>query len=473
MNTFIILSSSGILAMLAGSHQRKNWGLPIVLLACALGIMSITLPWQGDFTAVMHNMLTFDNLSMSFSLVMVFLTIGILILSHYYYQPSVEHLSDIYALFMFSLSGGVLLVSFHNLVMLFLGAEILSIPLYILAASHRRNLSSNEAGLKYYLMGSFATCFMLLGITLIYGASGTFDLAEIQTFITKGGSQSSLFITGVTLVFGTLLFKLSAVPFHFWAPDVYQGAPTVLTAFVSTVVKVAVAGALIKLTMTISSGYSQGSGSVTSLFPFHQTTWFWLLVLAAGASMLFGSIVALQQTDLKRFLAYTGIFNAGFVLLPVLNGQENVSATLLYYLSGYGVSAILCFTIYAELKKKTGIDTMESLHGVLFSNKLVGTTLIICFLSFSGIPPLAGFWGKYGILSLSLESNLFPLTIVAIVSSLIGAYNYIRIITSIATKKESNTSVFTFQPAFSAWLAAGSALLLLMGFLPEVFMNIF
>jgi NADH-quinone oxidoreductase subunit N len=473
MNTFIILSSSGIIAMLAGSHQRKQWGLPIVLAACFLAILSITLPWLGDYSAVLHNMLSFDKLSSSFSLVMVFLTIGILILSHYYYYPAVEHLSDIYALFMFSLAGGILLVSFQNFVMLFLGAEILSIPLYILAASHRRHLSSNEAGLKYYLMGSFATCFMLLGITLIYGASGTFDLNELRLFLTNGGMQSSLFMTGITLVFGTLLFKLSAVPFHFWAPDVYQGAPTVLTAFVSTVVKVAVAGAMIKLAAAISFEGIPASANVVSQIAFSQTTWFWLLVLASAASMLFGSIVALQQNDLKRFLAYTGIFNAGFVLLPVLSKHPNVLSSLLYYMAGYGVAAILCFTLYAELKKLTGIDTMSGLQGLLHKHKLAGVTMIVCLLSFTGIPPLAGFWGKFGILSLSMQSHLIPLVLVAILSSLIGAYNYIRIVTAIATPDNQNATKLTFHPFFIGWLALGTLLLIAMGCFPESFINLF
>lgn len=471
MNVFILLTASGILSMLAGVQKRKSWGLPIVLAACASAIIMITFKWYGDYDAVMHNMQVFDTLSGSFSRIMIFLTIGIFILSYYYYPAGVEHKSDIYALFVFSLSGAFLLVSFNNLVMLFLGAEIMSIPLYILAASHRRNLLSNEAGLKYYLMGSFATCFLLLGITLVYGATGTFDVTETKEFIQNGGLSNPFIVVGFTLIFSTLLFKLSAAPFHFWAPDVYEGAPTVLTAFVSTVVKIAVVAAMIRMIEVLLLSEAGAAVTVPVLNGIQDTPWFWLLALSSAASMLFGSIVALQQIELKRFLAYTGIFNAGFILIPVLMHDTQTHKTLLYYLLGYGIASILSFTIYAELKKDTGQASISGLQGLLYKNKIAGTSLLICLLSFTGIPPLAGFWGKFGILSGGLEGHLLPLVICAILASIIGAYNYVRIIFLIATPDQKNTQSIHLRPFFSSWILLGTVLLVVLGLIPDLFLS--
>ncbi|MCE2788434.1 MAG: NADH-quinone oxidoreductase subunit N [Saprospiraceae bacterium] len=471
MNVFIILAVSGILAMMAGVHGKKSLGLPVVLTACLLALAAIYVPWPGDYSEYLHQMLVFDSVSYSFSSIMVFLSIGIFVLSYYYYPAGIEHQSDIYSLFVFSLSGAFLLVSFHHLVMLFLGAEIMSIPLYVLAASNRKNLLSNEAGLKYYLMGSFATCFLLLGITLMYGAAGTYDLKEIHDFIVREGVDVPMFSIGMTLVLGALLFKLSAVPFHFWAPDVYEGSPTVLTAFVSTVVKIAVVGAIVRLISILNLPVGS-SESVMEEIAFYSTPWFWLLVLASAASMIFGSIAALQQTELKRFLAYTGIFNAGFVLVPVLSGPSDHSRIILYYLVGYGVASILCFTIYAEIKKITGENSIKSLQGLLYKNKAAGIAMIFCLLSFTGIPPLAGFWGKFGILSAGLSSHLLPLVVCAIVASLIGAYNYLSLVIRIATPESDQDASYSLHPVFTVWILFGALLLLGIGLTPEFFQQL-
>lgn len=468
MNVFIILAVSGILAMMAGVHGRKSLGLPVVITACLLALAAIYVPWPGDYSEYLHQMLVFDQVSSSFSSIMVFLSIGIFVLSYYYYPAGIQHLSDIYALFVFSLSGAFLLVSFHHLVMLFLGAEIMSIPLYILAASNRRNLLSNEAGLKYYLMGSFATCFLLLGITLLYGACGTYDIMEIQKFVQNEGFDVPMFSAGMTLVFGALLFKLSAVPFHFWAPDVYEGSPTVLTAFVSTVVKIAVVGAIIRL-ISIVNLSAASTGADISQISFDHTPWFWLLILASAASMIFGSIAALQQTELKRFLAYTGIFNAGFVLVPVLSGSSDHSRIILYYLVGYGIASILCFTIYAEIKKFTGENSMKSLQGLLHKNKAAGIAMILCLCSFTGIPPLAGFWGKFGILSAGLSSQLLPLVICAIITSLIGAFNYLSLVIRIVSPAQEQDTSYSIHPVFTAWILIGASLVLGLGLFPAFF----
>lgn len=472
MILFIILAVSGILSMFAGTHNRKRWGLPIVILGTMTALVAALLGMTGDFEQYMHNMLTFDALSLSFGMAMFFLTILILMASYFYYSMDVSHLTDIYALLMFSLSGAFLLVSANNLVMVFLGAEILSIPLYILAASHRLNLLSNEAGLKYYLMGSFATCFLLLGITLMYGASGTFDIQEIGVFIKNGGQTSSLLLTGFTLLTGALLFKLSAVPFHFWAPDVYEGAPTTLTAFVSTVVKISVLGVLLRLIQTLFTFDVAGMGRENMSLFFENSVWYWLVYLASAASMIFGSIAALRQTDIKRLLAYTGIHNAGFILIPVLSGAKDQSGMVLYYLTAYGMAAILSLFIYAELKKVAGVTSISGLQGLFYRNRVLAAAFIVALLSFAGIPPLAGFWGKIGVLTIGLHDSILPLIVIAVITSVIGAYNYVRITVSmVSDRNEQQDEPVASKSGLNLFLYFVAGLLVLAGLFPNILMH--
>ncbi len=296
--------------MFVGVFKFKGLGLPLVILSCIAALFILMFNYNGDYSELMNNMLLFDKFSFGFSVVMILVTMGVLIISKYYYKNNIEHLSDIYALFIFSLIGGILLVSYQNLVMLFLGIEILSIPLYILAASNRRNLHSNEAGIKYFLMGSFASCFLLLGITLLYGTTGSFDLNSISEYVSaNAANMPALFVTGCLLILGAFAFKISAVPFHFWAPDVYQGSPTVIAAFMATVVKIAAFGALIRF--------------IDQIIYLQSGIWQQMIIRTAILTLIVGSVTALFQTNLKRLLAYSGITNAGYVLVAVGTLQTN------------------------------------------------------------------------------------------------------------------------------------------------------
>ena len=340
MTSVIVLAAAGIASMFVGVFNIKRLALPLVLLACLAALGIIMFHYNGGYESLMNNMLAFDAFSYGFSVVMILITMGILVISNFYYRNNVEHLSDIYALFIFSLIGGILLCSYNSLVMLFLGIEILSIPLYILAASNRKNLFSNEAGLKYFLMGSFASCFLLLGITFIYGTANSFDMNVIAQYVNANpGNLSPLFITGAVLILGSFIFKVSAVPFHFWAPDVYQGSPTVITAFMATVVKTAAFGGLIRFI----------SGTI---FP-ETAIWSDVLNVIAILTLIVGNILALYQTNLKRLLAYSGIANAGYILVAVATLREETFGYVLYYLTAYGVGSMIAFTIYFIVKDQT------------------------------------------------------------------------------------------------------------------------
>ncbi|MBK8820503.1 MAG: NADH-quinone oxidoreductase subunit N [Saprospiraceae bacterium] len=451
MNTIILLAVTGIFSMFSGIFRQKQLALPAILIAFILALGMLTFGWIGNYDDILNNMLIFDNLAINFSLVIIFISIFIFIMSQYYYSDDIEHLTDLFALFVFSIIGGILLVSFQNLTMLFLGTEILSIPLYILAASNRRNLASNEAGLKYYLMGSFATCFLLLGITLIYGAYGSFDLTDIHTALATQGI-SSLFLTGVVLILCSFIFKLSAVPFHFWAPDVYHGAPTVLTAFVSTVVKVAVMGALLRFMAFIGN--------------YNSEKWVILFMLVSVATMIFGTIVSIKQKNFKRLLAYSGMANVGFVLIAILTAGEGSSGYILYNLTAYSIASILAFTIYSTIKSQTGIDTIKGISGLVTHNKLLATGLLVSMLSFAGIPPLAGFFGKYFIIFSAVKAGDTWLAVIAILTSVVAAYNYLRI-SAYVVNDNNSIPVLKITTRYRIFIILCIALIIGGGILPD------
>ncbi|MBK9737352.1 MAG: NADH-quinone oxidoreductase subunit N [Saprospiraceae bacterium] len=458
MNAIIVLAVTGILSMYAGIFDQKRFGLPIAALGCLLASVIILGNYIGDYSALMNNMLLFDNFSLGFSAVMIIVSIGVLIMSKFYYSSEIEHLTDIYALFIFSLIGGIIMVSYQNLVMLFLGTEILSIPLYILASSNRRNLASNEAGLKYYLTGSFASCFLLLGITLIYGAVGSLDINIIAQYISlNNNTLSGLFITGSVLVLGAFIFKVSAVPFHFWAPDVYQGSPTILTVFLVTVVKIAAFGALIRfISFTIFS---------------HIEIWQKLLYIISIITMIGGNGIAIYQHNLKRLLAYAGIANAGFLLMAVITPMQNTNAYILYYFAGYSVASIMGFSIYSVIKNQTGIDSIDGLKGLITNNKLLTISLTIVSLSMSGIPPLAGFFGKYLIFSNVIQSDEIFLFTIAILTSIIGAYNYFRVMTFAIQTSDVPIQKVYIDPLYRVLLIWGIILIVGIGILPDQIIN--
>ncbi len=455
MNSIIVLAAAGIASMFVGVFKLKRLGLPLVILSCLAALGILMLNYNGDYSSLMNNMLVFDNFSFGFSCVMILVTMGVLVISKYYYRENIEHLSDIYALFIFSLIGGILLVSFQSLVMLFLGLEILSIPLYILAASNRRNLFSNEAGLKYFLMGSFASCFLLLGITLIYGTTGSFDLDIIGEYVTANRSSlPGLFVAGCLLILAAFAFKISAVPFHFWAPDVYQGSPTVITAFMATVVKTAAFGALIRF--------------VDQTILLQSDIWQQMIIRTAILTLVVGNFTALFQTNLKRLLAYSGIANAGYVLIAVGTLQINTTEYVLYYLTSYSIATILAFTIYSIIKEQTGIDSIEGLKGLFANNKLLTITLAISMFSLAGIPPLAGFFGKYAIFANAVKAGNIYLVIIGVLSSLLGVYYYLRVMAN-AFQTTPAIAQIKIYPGYRIILFAGILLLLALGVMPDIF----
>lgn len=456
MNAIIIIALAGIASLFIGVFELRKLLLPFLIVACLAAIAVIGFGYIGNYALWLNGMLQFDAQAGIFSILLIALTVVIFLFSKYYYTEQIDHLADIYALLLFSLAGGIIMVSFNNLVMLFMGIETLSIPLYVLAASNRKNLLSNEAGLKYFIMGAFASSFLLLGITFIYGTTGTFSIDGIAQYIAHGDTGNFLFVIGSLLIVSAFIFKVSAVPFHSWAPDVYQGSPTIITAFMSTVVKTAAFATFIRF-MSI---FMQSNAEL------------WQNVLSAVAilTMLAGNIVALYQTNLKRMLAYSGIANAGYVLIALATQQPDTYKYIFYYMTVYSVATIAAFVIYFIIKKQHDVDTIEGLKGLASHNKILAFSLSAVMLSLAGIPPLAGFFGKYGIFINALEAGNYGLVIIAVISSLIGVYYYFKVMSMSYQKTDMEIQV-SVPVGLHVLLISAVLLLLVLGLYPSLLLQ--
>ena len=335
--------------------------------------------------------------------------------------------TDHYALILFALVGALLMVSYTNMTMLFLGIEILSIPMYILAGSKKDDLSSNEAAFKYLIMGAFATGFLLFGITLIYGSTGSFDLTEIQNAVSVPGKVPGIFYTGVLLMLVGMAFKVSAAPFHFWAPDVYQGAPTMMTAFMATIVKTAAMAAFLRL---FDTTFVRVSG-----------TWTEVLWVMAALTLLVGNITAVFQTSTKRMLAYSSVAHAGYMLLALISANVYSSPGILFYTLAYSIGSIATFCIVSVVVNARGDDGIHSFNGLAKTNPLLAGIMTIALLSLAGIPPTAGFFAKYYIFTSAFMAGNVGLVLIAIVASLIGVYYYFRIIIAMYFKEGKHEEV--------------------------------
>lgn len=412
MTALVLLSSLGVIALLAEIFGFKKILFPIVILGLITTFVLNLVDWNTDQSY--FGMMRYDNFAVTFSSVLIGVSVLWFIMSEGFFKEE-SSLTDHFALIIFALAGGVIMVSYTNMTMLFLGIEILSIPMYVLAGSKKDDVSSNEAGFKYLIMGAFATGFLLFGITLIYGSTASFDLPTIADYVSSNaGAIPGMFYVGVLLMLVGMAFKVSAAPFHFWAPDVYQGAPTQVTAFMATVVKTAAFAAFLRL---FSSCFANVSG-----------VWIHVLWGMAALTLLTGNITAVMQTSTKRMLAFSSIAHAGYMLLALIALNQYSQSSILFYTLAYSIGSIASFGVLSIVAGARGSDSVDAFNGLAKTNPLLAVAMTVSLLSLAGIPPTAGFFAKYYIFNAAFQSGQGWLVLIAILASLIGVYYYFRII---------------------------------------------
>lgn len=461
MKDLFIISGLGVLAMLAEIFKFKKLLYPLVLIGVLAAYVTNFMEWNNNYNIEMFgNMMRFDNVALAFSGVILVTAFFWFILANDYFEQ--DHVTDHFALVLFALVGAVMLTGFSNMTTLFLGIEILSIPMYVLAASRKRDLASNEAGFKYLIMGSFASGFLLFGIALIYGATGSFDLMAIRSFISHSqGVLPVFFYAGVLMVLIAMLFKVSAAPFHFWAPDVYEGSPTVITALMSTIVKTAAFAAFMRLFLVVFGGVNE--------------TWSMILAVVIALSLVVSNITAATQNSVKRMLAYSSISHAAFMLMAILANQRGMASVsaILYYSLAYSVGSIAAFTVLYNVSKAKDNSNIEAFNGLGKRHPFMAACMVVAMLSLAGIPITAGFFAKYFIFSVMIGTTFKWLIILAILTSAVGVYYYFKVIIAMYFKQEDGEQEVTMETSHVLLLALTTIFTLALGIVPKYVIEIF
>lgn len=461
MNEIILTAVWGIVMMLAGAFI-KNKSIAKYLAIGGIVICLIGNCWElyygeSSFHIDVKDMLrATSSYHLTFLSVMLICTLLFFLLNGRDIEKVGSHVSEYFALIFFVLCGVGIVSTFNTLLMLFVGIEIISIPLYILTGSDKRNLKSNEAALKYFLMGSFSTGLMLMGIAFIYGGSdtGSFFLDSINL---GAGKMSVLLVIGLLLLMVSMSFKVSAAPFHFWTPDVYDGAPTVFTSFMATIVKAAGFFAFVRL-------FENAFGTI-------QPEWQKLITIITAATLLIGNLTAVFQQSVKRMLAYSSIAQAGFMLLALFALNKQAQEGLVLYAAAYSLATIGIFAVLIKMNDYT----IDGFNGLAKKQPVLALTATIFLLSLTGIPLTAGFQAKFYMLLAAVKNgHSIWLVILAVLCAAISAYYYFRIIQAMYFKDSDEaapTQDWDITPSFKVLLIITAAIIIILGISPNLLIN--
>jgi NADH-quinone oxidoreductase subunit N len=417
--------AAGILILLLVAIARRRIrtyepALVIGLLGLASSAYFLTKQWSlviddGPADAMAH-MTAVDGFSVFIgTVVIVSALLTLLLSSDYLVRRGIESRPEYVALLMFSVSGMLAMAGANDLIVVFVALEILSIPLYVLAAYDRRRARSLEAGIKYFVLGAFSSAIFLYGVALVYGGTGTTSLTGIQDFLaTNILADEGTLLAGLALLVVGLGFKIAAVPFHMWTPDVYEGAPSPVTAFMASATKAAGFAALLRVLYTG--------------LPQYEADWRNVLFVLAALTLIGGSIAALRQTDLKRLLAYSSIAHAGYILIGVQAGTAQGLQAALVYLLVYAFMTIGAFALVSALDTRDDVHAIDDLRALGRRRPVVAALLAFFLLAQAGIPPTSGFIAKLGVFGAAADAHSYALLIIGVLTSVITLYFYLRVI---------------------------------------------
>ncbi len=450
MNAIIFSATWGVLMMFSGIFISKPAVIRNLAITGAALLLLVNVADSGHthfFHVDVKGMLVFDSFGLLFNSIAFTAVLVYFILGAKDIEEVGVNVGEYFALIFFVLCGVSIASSFNSLLMLFLSIEIISIPLYILTGSDKRNLKGTEASLKYFLMGAFSTGIMLMGIALIYGATGSFSLGNMSVQLE---GFAPVMMAGLLLLLIAMSFKVSAAPFHFWTPDVYDGAPTIFTSFMATIVKAAVFIAFVRL---FDAAY--GSSLVK-----------WRLTIAfiVAATLFVGNITAVFQQSVKRMLAYSSIAQAGFMLFALFGYSSYSKEGIILYAAAYSLATIGIFAILIKMKDYT----FDGYNGLGKSQPLLAATNTVFLFSLAGIPLTAGFFAKYYMLVAAINNGAYLwLVIFAVLCAAVSVYYYFRVIQAMYFKA-GDGQVKEVSPVFKLVLALVAAIVILLGVYPQL-----
>jgi len=448
-----ILVLTGILILVCAPILKQRWTKLLFLLAVSGAATSFILNFSrfSGTSSAFSGAIAIDSFSAYFNSIFLLATLATLLLSNDYLQNRSQWVEEFYALVLFCTSGMMILASSVELMTLFVGFEIMSIAIYILSGFRSKSLDSTESGVKYLILGGFSSAVLLFGIALLYGATGSTFIDEIL----KNPVNLPMYVCGAVFVAAGVIFKIGAVPLHQWVPDIYDGAPLTVTGYMSVAVKAAAFLLLLRIFFDSAPAFES-----------YMTV---AVQIVAILTMLVGNIAAIYQKSVKRMLAYSSIAHAGYALVgvsAVLSDASVGSGSVLYYLFAYTFMNLGAFGILAYLsREESDCDTFESISGLWKRNPAISLALGIFMFSLAGIPPTIGFFGKYRVFLAAVDANLTPLAVIGIITSVISAYYYLKVLVY-AFMKEDSYGATSSKPLSGATIAALTAATVFFGIFP-------
>ena len=471
LSPMLTLLGGTLVLMLAGAltpqWPKGLYAFATATIAGAAGVLAM-VQWDGTRTLV-GGVIAYDTLSMFVTITICIGVILVTLISDDYLRGTPNDGPEMYALFLVAAIGGIVMASANDLIVLFLGLETLSLALYVLAASNRRSSESAESGIKYFVLGGFSSAFLLYGIALVYGATGSTNISEMVAALRNGVDpfgNESLALAGIALLIVGLGFKVAAVPFHVWSPDVYQGAPTPVTSFMASVGKAAAFAAMLRV--------------LVIALPFYRDDWQPIIWTLALLSLVVGSVLAVVQRNVKRMLAYSSISHAGFILVGVEAAAHGAGRSdpgpgmpsVVLYLMLYSVLVIGSFAVVTVVSRNSdGDTTLDSFTGLARRRPLLALAFTVFLLAQAGVPFTSGFIAKFGVIQAAVEVDSYAIAIIAMVSAVIAAFIYLRIMLTMwtsdpATAADGNAEPIAIPFSVGVAILAAAAFTLVVGIVP-------
>ena len=455
----VVVVITGLIVLLVDAFFRQRASLRasgiLCLIGCAVALVS-SVCLLNEKATIFSGLYTIDTFGTFFKILFLIILFLVTLISLRYMEREESYSGEYYALLLFGALGMMTMVSSTNFITIFIGLEVMSLSIYVLCGLFRGEVRSVEASLKYFLLGAFATAFLLYGMALIYGTTGTFDLLRLRDVIgSPGFTLNAVFMTGIALLIVGFGFKTASVPFHMWTPDVYEGAPTSVTAFMATGVKAAAFGAFLRV-------------FYTAFLPFADQ-WSGILWFLAVLTMTVGNIVALVQNNLKRLLAYSSIAHAGYILVAFITGDKVLSSSILFYVVVYAFMNIGAFAVVILLGRKgEENEDIDAYAGLAVRHPFIALTMSIFLLSLTGVPPLAGFMGKFYIFSTAIKAHYYWLAIIGVLNSCVAAYYYLRVLMYMYFREPGrDIGAVDMSPLYVVVILICVTALLYMGILPR------
>ncbi len=467
----VILTVTGLVVLLLDqfvSDEGRAWNAYAALAGVVVAALAAVALQSGRSGTTLGGMAVLDGFGLVIELILLGIAALAILFSMTYLRQQNINRGEYYVLTLFVTVGGMVMATSNDLITIFLGLELLSLALYVLAAFNRAQAASAEAGMKYLLLGGFASAFLLYGIALTFGATGTTNLPDIAQHFAAAGGADTLALAGVALMLVGFGFKVAAVPFHAWVPDVYEGAPTSASAFMSSAAKVAGFAALMRVLF------------IAFPAPGLLASWTAALAVLAALTMTIGNLAALMQDNIKRMLAYSGIAHAGYILVALASGTQGITAkqvggveAAVFYLVAYSLMNLGAWMVVLAL----GRDGEERLKvtdfaGLAGRRPALAAAMLLFLLSLAGIPPTAGLMGKWLVFSAAVGQGLLPLAIIGVLNSVISIGYYLRVVMYMYTRP-ADEAVQIGRPSRPLALAIGIAAagVLLLGILPGPFIS--